>query len=154
MVRVVLGLVDRLRVQWRTFVAVPNAVANRETVAFDLNDNDPHLRVNENDVGLMILCRASEADVGDDHPIAIESPDERLDNDPFGVVLQRLHWKICRDQLSHFRLRCRLLPAERATCRNREKGRNEAHPRRANSEQRKEKEDRRRHQKQKDDPEY
>ena len=65
MIRVVLGLVDRLRVQWRTFVAVPNTVANRESVAFDLNDNDSHLRVNEDDVGLMILRRASETDIED-----------------------------------------------------------------------------------------
>jgi hypothetical protein len=84
-------------------------------MAFDLNDNDSHLRVNKNDVGLMILCRASEANIGDDHPVAIKRPDERLNNDPFGVVLQRLHWKICRDQLSHFRLFRFAVPDETAT---------------------------------------
>ena len=73
-------------------------------MAFDLNDHDAHIGVDQNDVGLMILISAAHAYVGNDKPVAEERASEAIDNGALGLVPQQLHWKIFRDELSHIRL--------------------------------------------------
>jgi hypothetical protein len=99
----------------------PNPVTDPNAVTFDLDDNDTHIWVNEDDVGLVVLVAPSHSHIGHNKPIAKEGASEAVNNDALGIVLQQFHWEIFRDELPHYRLFRLAVPAETATSQGRRK---------------------------------
>jgi hypothetical protein len=57
-------------------------------VAFDLDDNDAHVWVNEDDVGLMVLVAPTHSYIRNDKPITEKRSSEAAHNNALGIVLQ------------------------------------------------------------------
>jgi hypothetical protein len=86
--RIVLRLVKRLGLERRSLLSDPDSISDPNAVAFDLDDNDTHVWVNEDDVGLMVLVAPAHTHIRNDKPITEKRSSEAVHNNALGIVLQ------------------------------------------------------------------
>ena len=100
-VGVVAGLVDGLRLERGALLAEPDAVPDVHPVALDLDQHDPELVVEQDDVGLTVAGRLPHPHRRDDEPTVEQLVTERPDHVALGVVGQLIEREVLGDELAH-----------------------------------------------------
>ena len=98
------GVATRLVVRLglhRLAVRIPEAFAHVGPVSLHLDDGDAVVRMRDDDVHFTIAVGVGKTDGRHDQPPIRQPIDQRFDDHPLGVVLQRRHRELRRYQRSH-----------------------------------------------------